>query len=199
MREIAETVRIAIQVEEAIWEEVRRGEQRRTPMFEFVRELKASPHFSELTAESALHLVRQALAFLGYGGLAGNFPEYDDPEVTFLVAWETVIAPDTFGHAVKLAKRNPVELETGDVEGKHFGEFVSLCYYLQRLCGDVPIFIPVEKFGEVLGVSGKTITIYRRQAQKRGMLKLVSAANFQANRAAKYRVTGKFRYRSNRF
>jgi hypothetical protein len=195
MPEIVETLQIAVELELGIWDEVRRGEARRTPMFEFARALKTSAYFVELEAEAALRLVHEALDILGDGNLEDLFPDYDDPEIGFLAVWSMVVAPDIFGHAVELAKRHPLELPPGDVAGKHYGEFVSLCCHLQKLSGTAPIIISVEKFGETLGVSAKTITTYRRWAEKKKILELVEEGDFSEHRAGKYRVRGSFNYR----
>lgn len=45
-QEIADAVDIALESEESCWDEVRSGEKKRSPMFEFCRALRACRHFA---------------------------------------------------------------------------------------------------------------------------------------------------------
>jgi hypothetical protein len=179
-----DAVLAAVEAEESIWEEVRRGEQNRSPMFEFARCLRTREEFWELDALEALELVQRCLAADDRTTLTELFSDYDDPEASLIKAWSIIVLPRAFETALRLAQERPVQFKRKVSE--KFSRFISLCFHLQRLSRDAPIFIPCEVFGTALGVSGKTISTYRDLAEKMGFLELVSRADRRARRAERF-------------
>lgn len=171
----------AVEHEQNTWEQVRRGEEKRSPMFEFARCLRTCEEFCELDALEALELVRECLA---PQELAELFSEYDDPEASLMKAWSIIVRPRTFETALRLAQERPVQLKR-KVSDK-FAQFISLCTHLQRQSGEVPIIIPCTRFAAALGVSPRSISTYRDLAENMGFLELVSRADQQARRAARF-------------
>ena len=189
---ILAAVRAAAEAEQATWVEVRRGEKRRSPMFEFTQHLHGCPEFKGLDAHAALTQVNRALASRGYS-LAGEFPDYDDPDASFMHLWNVVVFPQTWDTAVHHAQLRPIQVEPFVSQG--FSDFLSLCFHLQRLCGDAPIIIPCEQFASALNVSARTVSTYRSLAVKMGMLTTISKADFYAGKAARFRCRLDFQYR----
>jgi hypothetical protein len=167
-QEIADAVDIALECEEGSWDEVRSGEERRSPMFEFCRSLRACRHFANLGATAALSLLRLSLNRSAHGTLAELLSIHDDPDASFLAVWDRVVNPGTFEYAVALARRRPVELKDSEFVSAKFADFISICAHLQSLSREAPIIVPVTKFGEQLGVSARMVTTYRRIAEQRG-------------------------------
>lgn len=180
--DVIDAVDAALGVEEMIWAEVISGETRRSPMFEFARCLRAEPSFAGLDADTALTRIQAVMQQSCDSTLAERLSIHDDPEISFLVAWDQVVAPGVFEHAVALAKSKPA--------GSKFGLFVAICAHLQELSGDVPIIVPVRKFAEVIGVSAVTISTYRKHAIRRGILKLVKKHSREDRLATKFRFAG---------
>jgi hypothetical protein len=187
--EVIEAVQAAVEAEEGIWDEVTCGDVRRSPMFEFARCLRADPCFSGLAGDAALTLIQKALQKSCDATLADQLsPPHDDPEISFLVAWDLVVGPGVFEQAVALAKSKPASKEKS-VSSK-FGLFVEICANLQRLSGAAPIIVPVRKFAGVVGVSAVTISTYRQLAVRRGILKLVKKHSREDRQATKFRFVG---------
>lgn len=185
-QEIADAVDIALESEESCWDEVRSGEKKRSPMFEFCRALRACRHFACLDATAALSLLRQSLKRSGHGTLAEILTVHDDPDASIVAVWDKVVDPGTFEYAVALARRRPVEIKDSEAVSAKFAEFVSICAHLQILNAEVPIIVPVTKFGDELGVSARTVTSYRRIAEKRGLLRLATEAVRDERKAARF-------------
>jgi hypothetical protein len=186
IKEIADAVDIALEREEGDWDEVRRGEKRRSPMFEFCRVLRACRHFANLDATAALSLLRHSQQRSGHGTLAEILTTHDDPDADILAVWDKVVDQGTFEYAVTLARRRPVEIKDCEPVSAKFDECVSICAHLQLLNPEVPIIMPVAKFGEVLGVSPRTVTSYRRVAVERGLLRLAAEAVRGEKKAARF-------------
>lgn len=85
---------------------------------------------------------------------------------------------DSLVYASILALNHPVELreEVTDRRSTRYKFFVSLCAYLQRGRGKNPIALPVERIGELLGVSPMTVSRYREWGEEDGYLTHTRAA-----------------------
>jgi hypothetical protein len=86
-------------------------------------------------------------------------------KVAASVARYPVGGPDTLEIAWQAVK--------GENHQTHGAQFVSLCRHLQNARHGLPIALPIERIGELMGVHWTTVSNYRKGAVKRGWLKSV--------------------------
>jgi hypothetical protein len=172
-------VRKAVRDENSIWELVRRGEQRRSPMFEFAKSLRDTEPFNEMDAFEALLLVRASLK-ADNATLESVFPQHDDPSMSFLAIWPVVLQRGIFETAVRCSRAYPVPIENSPSE--NYSAFCSLCSYLQWFSINVPILIPCSTFARVLGVCERTISSYRTFARHQKLLEFVTEGEWKDGR-----------------
>jgi hypothetical protein len=73
---------------------------------------------------------------------------------------------------------------------KKFTLFINICKHLQLEMGEEPIILSVAVFAEKLNVSPRSITDYRRQGEREGLLEEVAKSDFPSRRAARFRYLG---------
>jgi hypothetical protein len=142
----------------------------RTPLWEFVRTLKAMKTLAELTSGDALKSVENSMAAQGLTwGLCANFSKDDlAPEEEFCHLWDSIKFPIGEGPlsvAIRQADALPVHL-AHDFRGDAYTRFVSVAYHLQLLVGDRPILLPCRPLADLLGTSAQTISMRRGFAEK---------------------------------
>ncbi len=159
----------------------------KTPLWTFVRQLKAIPKLSRLTPEDAFTEVTLALkslkqwedetvwieAFSGFDSL-GQLGNLYDIEAEFINCWESVkFVPgeDILASAVRLAKEKPL-LGESTAQDAYF-IFLNLAAHMQRLVGDQNIFLGCEAVAKQLHVAPLTVSRYRNRARREGYLELV--------------------------
>ena len=169
---LVELVEAAIGEEVCVWEHVKAGHLKRSPMFEFCRVLKACGQLIDRDEQEAAELIEEVLGMRNPDASdpwAEEFPYYDDPQASFLANWNVVAFPTgMFDRAVALAKVYSVRPSGAASEG--YCRFLSLCAALQRLVGKESIIVSVTKFAGALGVSAQTISTYRKLATRAGYL-----------------------------
>jgi hypothetical protein len=71
-----------------------------------------------------------------------------------------------------------------DLRLEKYNKFLSIAGWLQVLCGDKPIVLPVQKLASELGVTAQMVSHWRRRAQGQGVLSEVAryVAHKQATR-----------------
>jgi hypothetical protein len=102
---------------------------------------------------------------------------YDD----FVGSWDNVRytpGASPLDNALRRSEDAPIEIPGSRSPG--YAKFVSLAVALQEQSGDRPIFLPVEKMAKLLGTEKMTISRYRKQALRTGVLHQVKRHTFSA-------------------
>lgn len=166
--------------------------------FTFTRYLKGHPDLRDLNSREAGDVVDQLLTemfpdaedpwvrLLGAADSAGN---YCEPFDHFTHCWDIVKYPieeAPIDQAVRLAGEHPVSLlQYHSPRWAPYRRFVSICRWLQFAQDGENIFLPVRKFGELLGVSPMSVSNYRSRAEQDGFL--VRVREHDRRRATEYR------------
>ena len=156
--------------------------------FTFARHLKVHPGLRERSSQCAGDVVDRQLAkmfpqaedpwveLLGNTDSAGR---YCEPFEHFVEAWDEVLYPigeTPIELAVRLAEEHPVAMpEYPSPRWAPYRHFISICRWLQFAQDGENIYVPVRKFGELIGRPIKTISNYRKRAVRDGYLILVKA------------------------
>jgi hypothetical protein len=164
-----------------------------SPLFYFVRLVKAHPDMAAKTAKQALRAVESVMRtwrhaippqgrYLDDWAYWFETAEYHDYEmsrevahVEFLDVWDKVrVLPghSPLDNALEQAKRKPLNLlpEVRERRSDGYLDFVSVAGWLQVGVGDRNILLPVEELAGPLGVTPMTISRYRTWAVKDGYL-----------------------------
>ena len=153
-----------------------------SPSFLLMRLVKAHESKSDATgSEAFVHVDR--LLHMWYGdaendlsgweALFGDSWTREDAQFEFVDAWDRVrFIPGMtiIENALMHAERFPMNLPPDDDRPEVYARFLVLAGWLQVVCGDKNICLPVELVGRTLGVSSMTITRCRRHAEKAGFL-----------------------------
>ncbi len=111
---------------------------------------------------------------LGDCDSAGN---PDDPFEHFTHCWDTIQHPlgeSPLERATRLAEEHPVVLPRyQSPRWKPYRRFISICRWLQVAQNGDSFFVPVHTFDGILGVEAKTVSNYRKRAEREGYLVLV--------------------------
>lgn len=166
--------------------------------FTFTRYLKGHPGLRHLDSRDAGDVVDRLLTEM--------FPDAADPWVEllgdadsaggncepfdhFTHCWDIVKHPieeAPLDQAVRLAAEHPVALpQYRSPRWEPYRRFVSISRWLQFAQDGENIFLPVRKFGELLGVSPMTVSNYRTRAEQDGYL--VRVKEHVRHRATEYR------------
>ena len=172
-----------------------------SPLWYFVRALKGHPAFIWLEPPTAWLKLQQALGGDEKSDEVWCQYSADDLEtiqVAFLDSWAKVQCPlgDPLNNAALLAHHLPMRLapETAERRSHGYPRFVSMAGWLQVHAGCNPIFLPVERVGELLGVTPRTVSTYRQWAVEDGYLKRLTAPAKGPGRPA-----DRFRFNVKRF
>jgi hypothetical protein len=196
--------------------EEQRGHESETwqsPLFYFIRILKAHPALSEATAKQAFQKVETIMKTWRHA-IPKKPPSRpddwlhwlevtrDDAEAEFLGVWDKVRYLPGFSpldNALEHAQRYPLQLakENADRRPEGYQRFISIAGWLQVGMGDQNILLPVEDLGEILGVEPMTVTRYRRWAKEDGFLQEIKPYEFKG-RMKSGRAT-EFRFDVSRF
>ena len=192
--ELATYIRNAWQQNEDGYRQRQRGGAFRTPMFEFVRKIKAHPALENMDGTLAAETVEKYLA--AWESAANNpwtaaFPNSGDPLIEFMDTWQKVKWPrGELDRALEAAKLHPL-----NPRGKHspnYALFVSFAGYLQRN-RQGPILLPCHKIAEVLSGDAMSISRYRKRAVTDGILRTSRKGRRQQRLADEfYFEVGKF-------
>jgi hypothetical protein len=208
---LAEDVPFAVHVEAAVAHHQRDRETRpesdwRSPLFEFVRVVKAHPDVRGLTAAKAMRAV--GAVFKSWAGRkpaeqrkADDWEFWlgeprDDAQAEFLAVWDKVrfLPGDSPLEAAAAAAENtPLDLRQDVMERRSDGypRFVALAGWLQVIAGNRNIMLPVANVGALLGVQPMTVSRYRAWAVEDRYLREMRPSKFygegQGGRAAEYR------------
>lgn len=151
-----------------------------TPLFEFVRYLKAHPTLEKLTAMEAFEHLRA----LPWRDL---FPESTDPQIEFLDAWDKVRVPggqDILIYAAGLARDKPIRLRKSISE--KYSQFVSIAAHLQSIRPGDYINLPVVRLADILKVDLRTVSYYTHRAMTDGFLTRLAKHHALSHQAARY-------------
>jgi hypothetical protein len=175
----------------------------RTPLFEFVRLAKSHPELIGVPAQEALMKVEYWVANLRGIPKAASDRWYflfrtpkAEATMELFDAWQRVRYPPGWSPldlAILRARSQPLDVKNSPTPG--FAEFVSVCYWLQRSLNK-DIALPEELLAKKLGVSQPTVSRYRQEAQRRGLLRLIEHHSFRPD--GKGRAT-RFRFAMKRF
>jgi hypothetical protein len=173
--ELAEYLREAWQVNKSTYQEPSRGRPFRTPMFTFVRRVKAHSAWEGLAGLEVADVVQRILnswAPTSEDPWRTFFPESDDAKSEFVDTWTKIKWPRAeVEHALLLARKLPLRPHRCYSPG--YGLFVSLAGNLQRNVNG-PILLPCGKIAAILGCEAMTVSRYRRLAAQDGLLHLVA-------------------------
>ncbi len=182
-----------------------------SPLFYFVRLVKAHPAMAQATPKDAFRKVETVMGT--WVTTEGPLPRQhawehwlgatrDDAEAEFLAAWDKIrympgYAP--LDNAIELARRHPLQPRPEVMERRPDGyaAFISIAGWLQVGMGDANILLPVEDLAPLMGVQPVTISRYRRWAKEDGYLREVKAYKF-AGKGRKGQAT-EFRFDVGRF
>ncbi|MCL4197710.1 MAG: hypothetical protein KJZ69_09495 [Phycisphaerales bacterium] len=171
--------------------------------FDFLRWIKASPHFEHMDAKQALAAVETVLA--GWGKELRNRgslkvgskrdqierawtslfdSDTDQAREEFIDGWDRVrLVPgrSLIDHAYRKAKSHPINFQDGslkcDTEG--YRGFLNLAGWLQVAVGANVIALPIEKIATMLNVTHMSISRYRRWAVEDNFLREIEPAVFK--------------------
>lgn len=166
-------------------EQLATQERWRSPLFEFVRVAKAHPSLKPLSASKAVQFISAEIKRQG-GTLEVWFPESDDPAAELWDTWDRVIAidEDPISFAWMKARKRPVGLR--DCNSERYQLFVSLAYHLQVFRGTQAVMLPVKKLSAILGVDFRTISTYRKLAERHGLMTLKSGHTYTEKKASEF-------------
>jgi len=160
-------------------------EQYRSPLWEFVRLLKAHPSLTNLSAELALtkvetimdqwHQTEEDL----WNPWFGNAGSSEDARIEFLTIWDSIRylpGRTPLDNAIERAKRTSFVPELCPTDG--YRRFITLAGCLQEVMGDRNIYLPCHKLTDYLGCKAMTISRYRQMAVHAGIIKIISPHKF---------------------
>jgi hypothetical protein len=145
----------------------------------FVRLLKCHEKFGDMRAREIMTSV------------PWNETDFSDAEIIQAVTeWDRVrsrAGKNPLLQALWLADQNPIQW-SGNLfaQFKNYRKFLDICYYLQKLQGDDPVYLPVRSLSPLLGVTPRVVSTYRAAAKLYGFLKEVEVHTI--NRATRFRV-----------
>jgi hypothetical protein len=175
------------------WEEEgRNGGDWQSPLFYFVRLVKAHPALAQESAKEAFRKIEKNMekwvtkgAPLPRAQMWERWLDIsrDDAQAEFLSAWDKVrylpgYAP--LDNAIEQARRYPLapRPEVADRRPDGYPMFVSIAGWLQVGMGDSNILLPVKELAPFLGVQPITISRYRKWAVEDGYLREVRPYRF---------------------
>jgi hypothetical protein len=127
--------------------------------WQFCRHLCAHPKFKSLTASAlVLKLRRFGLEEEHLESILAEIPRVRFAKGAGPLDW-----------AVAMAASYPVQ-DPEDLGLKRYDRFLTIAGWLQVLCGEDPIYLPVEKLGQILGVSPRSVSTWRTMAKQQGLL-----------------------------
>jgi hypothetical protein len=91
-----------------------------------------------------------------------------------------------FEWAVALSLQYPLS-DPDDLGIERYNKFLSIAGWLQRQRPDKSIVLPVAKIASELGVTAQMVSLWRRRAQKQGLLKEVECYNVERKKATRFR------------
>lgn len=165
----------------ATYESPSRGGVFRSPMWEFVRLMKAHPDLRALSAKDAYAKIASFLCW-------NRFPHSEDPMMEFLTTWDKIRVPagdDILVNAFTLAKER--QLRVKDSVSPNCLLILTTAFHLQRLRPDDYINLPVERLGKLLNVNPRTISMYLAWAKKHGYLSQRTKGHAFSHQAARYK------------
>jgi hypothetical protein len=140
--------------------------------WDMVRELKDDSYMASLDGCLAVPILQHVLQGLGYE-LTDLGYETDEEAIDDLEnVWDAVklgMHEAPLGAALRMADRHPMKFRTKRLSAR-YKRFLNVAYRLQVMRGDDYIALPVERVGQMLGVSPMRITDYRTYAQADGFL-----------------------------
>jgi hypothetical protein len=178
-----------------------------SPLFGFVRLLKAHPQVTGATPQEAFRTVD--LVVRSWAGARDKDPwerwflvGRDDAEAEFLGAWDKIRYLPGYSPlrcALEHARHTAFGLKAEVAQKRPAGYplFVSLAGWLQVGVGDRPVLLPLEEVGELLNVLPSTVSRYRRWAVEDGYLKEVKPYEFRGK--GKWGKATEFRFDVSRF
>jgi hypothetical protein len=161
-----------------------------TPLFYFVRLIKAHPTAGKASVQAVLAEIERVMVGWRHGlsrekralhdaWLAWLEVSREDAHAEFFGAWEKVRylpGRSPLANALEQAERFPSFGLRPEVKAKRppgYERFISLAGWLQVGMGNSYILLPVEEVAEVLEVKTATVSRYRRWAVEDGYLKEV--------------------------
>jgi hypothetical protein len=156
----------------------------RSPLFEFVRAAKAHPRLKNIPASKAVQLVLAEIT--RHGGTEAWFPDSCDPASELWETWDRVIAidEDPLSFACMNARRRPLAPQVCPSE--KYRLFISLAYHLQVFRGSASVMLPVKKLADILGVDFRTVSTYRKLAERQGLMTLQSGHIYSEKKASEF-------------
>jgi hypothetical protein len=170
----------------------------RTPLWEFVRLMKAHPDLRWSSEASALKRVEYRMVELGRNWTRDfSVVSPEDARIEFLDTWPRVRFLPGYGivdYALDWAQ--PEIVETDRTRRcpplyKGYSQFLCFLIVLQEAVGEKPILLPVHKLAPRLKVSAMSISRWIRWACQDRVLKRVAGPRYNPEGrglAAKYRV-----------
>lgn len=167
-----------VYIDGAVELELRPAEQ---AIFHFTRVVRAHEQARSMTPNKVLSLVRKHCP-----GIYGWADTDADFEAEFFDSWETIRLPagsDPLTEALRRADENRLGLfdKAKTTRPDDYARFVSLAGWLCVVVGKDRIKLPCDAGGAVMGVSGMTISRYRKFALKDGYMRVVKRARFLGN------------------
>jgi hypothetical protein len=168
-----------------------------SPLWEFMRLMKAHEDLARVTAASAFKKVDAALKKWVKKIPAGHcrcgwcawLAEAcrDDAEAEFFSGWEKVryiAGMSPLQNAVEQADRNPLFIsdEKAKERPELYQRFVSIAGWLQVAMGDRAIMLPVIDVAKILGVQPRTVSTYRKWAIEDGFLCMMKRTSQRTRR-----------------
>lgn len=159
-------------------------------LFRFVQILKSMPELSSsLQVDEATQRILSAFSPYDYTTLDEiwqvlGFKKLEDPTIEFRRTWKKTLFgsnSDPLTMALAMSRSSQLQPATGTWPSKRFGEFVSLCGWLQVLTFPDPIFLPVRTIGKCLEISPICVSRYREEAVDQGILVLVEPHKFSGS------------------
>lgn len=173
-----------------------------SPVFNFTRRVRGHTVLGKLPVEMAVRevdgwIMRKGYATIEEGWrseLATNPAEDDcDSRALFVEGWDSVrfLPGETLvGAAWQRVKEGTLSERIrrwpGCASEKH-ASFIALAAELQEQRGDDPILLPCRTIGERMRVNKETISIYRRLAIKKGLLRVVTEHRLSRGEATEFR------------
>lgn len=165
-----------------------------SPLFNFVRGIKAHPDFLNVGPATAL---RRVETWLREEGMEWeNFREIRDESdavAEFTDAWLKVkygFGGDPLVEARFYAQNSEVKVTfPASVRiTPGYQEFGAALYYLQRLRGDQEIFLPTRRMAHVFDRCNQTISQWKQQAERDGLLTQRKRYDQRVRKADEFRV-----------
>jgi hypothetical protein len=165
-----------------------------SPMFRFVRSLKADPELSFLDCFTAAEKVEHCLCSLADPDTPGPldvwelwFPKSSDPRAEFTATWDKIRFPgDThvLQTAFEISLQQP--LEPARAYSHRYSRFVSLAGHLQRLRPGLVIKLPVVNVARLLICDSTSVSSYRHWAVKEGLLRKIREHDFNRSLCSEF-------------